>query len=141
MSPFLFILFLLPSPFFHIYASSLWFLYCFLYYIFPLLKEGSQTKYSYNEDVLFRLSALDEFGNPREAVWQVEAPQENEVNTKIKDTSSTLTSYLQTNVSIVKLLYSKCIFLIIYHMHVSYILDCFYCNNNCSGDGDIVLYM
>ncbi|XP_019857680.1 PREDICTED: uncharacterized protein LOC109585980 [Amphimedon queenslandica] len=40
--------------------------------------EEDYDSYSYNEGVLFRLSALDRFNNTREAVWQVDAPLENE---------------------------------------------------------------
>ena len=42
-------------------------------------KQSNCTDYSFSESIVFKLSALDQFNNSREAIWQVDAPQEDDV--------------------------------------------------------------
>ena len=52
-----------------------------------MCKQSNHSNYSFSESVHFKLSVLDQFKNFREAVWQVDAPQENDVR---KDHTSSL---------------------------------------------------
>ena len=44
-----------------------------------MYKQSNYTDYSFSESIVFKLSALDQFNNPREAIWEVDAPQEDDV--------------------------------------------------------------
>ena len=44
-----------------------------------MYKQSNHSNYSLSENVHFKLSVLDQFKNFREAVWQVDAPQEKDV--------------------------------------------------------------
>ena len=44
-----------------------------------MYKQSNHSTYSFSESVVFKLSALDKFNTFREAIWQVDAPQEDDV--------------------------------------------------------------
>ena len=44
-----------------------------------MYKQSNHSNYSFSENVVFKLSALDQFNTFREAIWHIDAPQENDV--------------------------------------------------------------
>ena len=44
-----------------------------------MYKQINHSNYSFSESIVFKLSALDQFNNSQEAIWEVDAPQEDDV--------------------------------------------------------------